>query len=265
MTAPASITAADVLRLLEAKHSKDVFVSECKNGPTHAARNGEMVRMDGWAMPRSWAHPETTGYEIKVYRSDFLNDRKWPEYLGLCHQLYFVAPKGVIERDEVDARCGLIEVSKNAKRLITRKKAPLRDVELPESLFRYVLMCRSTIGAEVPKVDRAQRWKDWLAKRDDNYGVGWEVSQVIARKVAERVGEIEDRNRELLRENKTFAHVRDVMEEAGIANVREFQASRIARAALTSESLVDALSKAREQVDKALQALSSSEQGRGAA
>lgn len=75
-----TLTSAAVVELLRAKHSGDVFVEECKNGPTHSAGRGGMVRMDAWAMPRSWAHPAVSGYEVKISRSDFLGDDKWPRW-----------------------------------------------------------------------------------------------------------------------------------------------------------------------------------------
>ena len=82
------ITAQTVLELLAAKHSRDVFVPECKNGATHFADG--MQKIDAWAMKKSWASPCVTAHEIKVSRADFLKDDKWPGYLPYCNQFYFV-------------------------------------------------------------------------------------------------------------------------------------------------------------------------------
>lgn len=79
--------AKNILRLLEAKHSKDLLIPECKDGPTQSV--SEHLRMDAWVMNRSWAHPCYTAYEIKVTRSDFLNDRKWRGYLPYCNEFFF--------------------------------------------------------------------------------------------------------------------------------------------------------------------------------
>ena len=141
---PPKIIAPMILDLLAAKHRGDVFVAECKTGPTTTA-NAHHLRMDAWVMRRSWAHPDTTGYEIKVSRGDFLRDDKWPAYLKYCNRFYFVCPPNMIAVNEVPAGCGLMWASKNAAMLYTKIKAPRREVEIPENLWRYVLMCRASI------------------------------------------------------------------------------------------------------------------------
>ena len=85
----ADLTAKDILRLIESRHSGDLVVAECKDGPTHYARHR---RLDAWVMRKSWSKPALYGYEIKVSRQDFLKDDKWPDYLPMCNELYFVCP-----------------------------------------------------------------------------------------------------------------------------------------------------------------------------
>lgn len=46
------ITSNQILSLLEAKHSKDVFVPECKNGETWGAR--DLLKIDAWVLRRSY-------------------------------------------------------------------------------------------------------------------------------------------------------------------------------------------------------------------
>lgn len=65
----APITAKAILELLRAKHAEDVFVPECKTGPS---QGHDHSRFDAWVMKKSWANAATIGYEIKVSRSDFL-------------------------------------------------------------------------------------------------------------------------------------------------------------------------------------------------
>jgi hypothetical protein len=125
------IHAGVVESLLKAKHSEDVFVSECKIGQSWTASTCR--RLDAWVMQRSYSPFCCIGYEIKVSRQDFLNDNKMTEYLPYCHQFYVVAPDGVASSDEVPAEAGLMKVSKNAKRLTTVKKAPFRQVTIPET------------------------------------------------------------------------------------------------------------------------------------
>ncbi|WP_208112793.1 MmcB family DNA repair protein [Aureibacillus halotolerans] len=42
-----------------------------------------------------------TVYEIKVSRSDFLRDDKWPAYKNQCHRFFFVCPKDLIKPEEL--------------------------------------------------------------------------------------------------------------------------------------------------------------------
>lgn len=226
------ITAAQVLSLLAIKHSKDVFVSECKDGPTMGASG--IGRLDAWVMPRSWAHPETTGYEIKVHRGDFLRDDKWLKYLDLCSSFYFVAPKDVISRDEVPEQVGLLEVSKNAKRLLTKKKAPLRQVTAPEDLFRYVLMCRATISGrdlDAPRQSSADEWAEWVRDKTNNKSIGTTARMKIANAVIAQVGEVMERNNELKAINETYASIEQMLKEAEIEPGPRWTVLRKARTA----------------------------------
>ena len=49
-----TIDAAKIRQLLADKHSKDVFVPECKGGSTWFSDHD---RLDAWAMARSWKNP----------------------------------------------------------------------------------------------------------------------------------------------------------------------------------------------------------------
>src|SRR5258706_16426649 len=57
-----SLAAEQLLALLAEKHAADVFVPECKDGPSQGTQH---FRMDAWAMLKSWSNPLTIGYEIK--------------------------------------------------------------------------------------------------------------------------------------------------------------------------------------------------------
>lgn len=224
VTAPAQtdlplpkMTAEDVLRLLAARHSHDVFVPECKDGPTQSVRNHS--RLDAWVMPRSWAHPACTGYEIKVSRADFLGDHKWTAYLDLCNYLYFVGPEGVIQKDEVPEGCGWLKVSKAGRTLRVAKKAPYREVEIPESLWRYVLMCRSKIvppnmnGGECSKEDY---WRDWLREKVEKRDLGRAVSQGLQETFRERVRKVEAEQEVIRKEMEPLNRAKKLLDEMGI-------------------------------------------------
>ena len=191
MSKSVEITSGLIKSLLAIRHSKDVFVDECKNGPTHGATN--LLKLDAWAMSRSWANPITFGYEIKVSRSDFLGDNKWPQYLKYCSQFYFVAPSGVIKPGELPKRVGLVVPTKNGTKLLTKKKAPIRNVTIPEDLFRYVLMCRAKISKEAVENNR-EYWIEWLEGKTIDHELGNNVSKTLRREIESRVLKLQTEN-----------------------------------------------------------------------
>lgn len=91
-------------------------------------------------------------YEIKISRSDFLNDFKKKRY-GVdkhqnikegkrCNRFYFVVPEGLIKATEVPPHCGLIyyngvylTVVKNAKLLTKEKIKPAYFKTLAYKLY----------------------------------------------------------------------------------------------------------------------------------
>lgn len=207
-------TASTLLRLLAARHSEDIFVPECKNGASYVAK-GQMVKMDAWAMKRSWSNPHTYGYEIKVSRADFLKDDKWHRYLELCDHFAFVCPPGVIEKEEVPAEAGLIVSTVNGTKLLTKKKPPRREVELPEDLFRYVLMCRSSIRKEDELFDRQAFWLNWLQNKELSREIGHQCSRALAQVIRKRITEAELENHRLQKENENLQRIAEMCKEIG--------------------------------------------------
>lgn len=166
-----------IKKMLSAKHAADIFVAGCKDGPTV----GGLRVLDGWAMPRSWAHPHCVGYEIKVSRSDWLGDKKWPTYLPLCHQLYIVCPYKLLKKDEIPDPLGLMWAQDGETgRIITAKKAAIRNVAIPENLFRYVLMYRAKVVAQYePVAPDREAWLAWLEEKNELRSLGPLVSKKI--------------------------------------------------------------------------------------
>ena len=138
------MNANDILKALERKHEKDVFIPGCKTGPTWG--NNNLRIMDAWVLKRSWVNLETVCYEIKVSRGDFKQDNKWKEYLEFCHKLYFVCPWGMIKPEEVDKDAGLYWTSKNGKRIYLKKEPIERKVEeIDWILLTHIIMSRAII------------------------------------------------------------------------------------------------------------------------
>ena len=159
--------ANEVLKLLTQKYPEDKFVNvpECKTGSTWMSP--ACPRIDLWTMARSWTKPRFIGHEIKVGRSDFLNDHKWESYLPFCKEFYFVAPADVIRVEEVPEQAGLLTVTKNGRKVITRKKAPVRNVEIPRKLFVYILMSRTEITSYAGMRRKpVEFWKEQLRESE---------------------------------------------------------------------------------------------------
>lgn len=185
------INSSQILKLLAERHKDDVFVPECKDGPSQGVSH--FFRMDAWVMTRSWANMAFICYETKISRSDFLSDGKWQNYLQYCNEFYFVAPQGIIDPRELPEEAGLIVCSKNAARLFMKKKAAVRKVEIPESLLIYVLMCRSIIRDEQTVQNSVEYWKQWLDRKKESRDLGWKV----ARSIRDHVEEVERENSRL--------------------------------------------------------------------
>lgn len=201
--------ARDIVQLLERRHSDDLFIPECKDGPTHG---GGHARLDAWAMAKSWTRPSITGYEVKISRGDFLQDNKWPSYLPMCNQLFFVCPTGLIQPPEVPDHVGLLWASKTGGKLYTKKKATYREIPFPEDTIRYVLMARVRVTREYdPTGDRRQFWADWLRDRKLNREFGYKVSRTLATRIREEIDKVQSENERLREENGRYEDIRKLL------------------------------------------------------
>lgn len=217
------MNASEISQMLRDRHKDDLWVSECKDGGTW---NRSHVRLDGWAMEKSWTRPRMIGYEIKVSRSDFLQDNKWPEYLPLCNELYFVCPAKLIQPEELPTHVGLIWAG---GRLVTKRKAAYRQITPPVELMKYILMCRSTIGREVQPGDsrehKLDKWRRWLAEKKTSNDLGYD----IRRKVREIVDAVKAENRGLKEENQRLQGVKEQLKLYGLSpNSHGWQVSNMA-------------------------------------
>lgn len=211
------IFAHHLVELLRKKHADDLFVDECKDGPT---LGGGHQRLDAWAMPRSWSKQVFIGYEVKVSRQDFLGDQKWHGYLSLCNELYFVVAPGVCTKDELPAEVGLIEATSGGGRLITRRKAARREIEPPISLLLYVLICRAVIAKHDvrndSKHDPTRYWLKWLEAADESKWVGHAAARRIAQAVERRCKDVQRENSRLQGEIRRADEVRDELVRHGL-------------------------------------------------
>lgn len=116
-------------------------------------------RIDFWAINCYLSKKfEKIAFEIKVSRSDFLNEIKNPEKrqqaLLFSNRFYFAAPKGLIRPEEIPPECGLVEFEAGSTRCRWTKEAPWRDVSEPSwsflaSLARRVSKCEKEAKTNV--------------------------------------------------------------------------------------------------------------------
>lgn len=135
-----TIRADQIKHALAGRHTDDLFLTEVKTGKTW--NNQEMLKFDAFTMKRSWANPCLTGYEIKVTRSDFQRDDKWPGYMAYCNKFNFVCPKGLIQKEELPEEVGLIWYYPDTGALMSKRPAKHRIVDIPPDLYMYLLMSR---------------------------------------------------------------------------------------------------------------------------
>jgi len=230
----------DVAKLLAKKHSDDVFVEEVKNGPSWTGGDSTCRRIDAWAMKKSWSRPALYGYEIKVSRSDFLGDDKWPAYLDMCNMLCFVAPADVIKPEEVPEQVGLITVSKTGTRLYTKKKAPHREIEPPVDTLLYLLMRASGFGGPEQlgmghrawtRQSNIEYWRDWLADKKEAREIGHRASMALRHKYAADVSEVQHELRWLKAELAKLSEVKVALDAAGVSVSDPRIVNNLARAA----------------------------------
>jgi len=206
------ITANTILKALSDKHWQDIFISECKTGPS--GYKG-CVRLDAWVMKKSWANPLTIGYEIKVSRSDFLNDRKWQSYLPYCNEFYFVSPFKLILPSEIPADVGLLWLSSTGTRLFTKKKAPYRQIIIPEELYRYIMMWRSHIISEYHRPSPEKFWKDWMEEKEQKVKFGSKVGKRIQVVIKKEIESVNRKNKYLIERMEKYDEIKKRIEDMG--------------------------------------------------
>lgn len=205
------VSARDIKRALSNYHSDpydSTIFFEVKNGSTYF--NSELLIMDGLAIKHSWVNPCLTGYEIKVSRSDFLQDDKWHGYLDYCHKFYFVCPKGMIKRKEIESMdndVGLMYYSPDYKNcgLYTMKAPAYRNAGFPpKELLYYIIMSKLESDRYPFHSDKKEFFKEWLADKKDNIKLSFRIEEKLGDTIREQQREINryHEEKEQLKKNK---------------------------------------------------------------
>jgi len=205
------IRADMIKRALSKRHREDFFLTEVKTGPT----GYEHHRIDALAIKKSWANPCITAYEVKVDRSDFARDDKWPAYLQNCHQFAFVCPKGLIQPEELPEEVGLIYYNSETEALVTKRKPAYRNVTVPSNLLMYIIMTRLENDRHPFFSSQREYIEAYLQDKDERK----EIGESFGIKVTEEIGKLR-RELERLSDRKEklqrLKEVSDILREYGI-------------------------------------------------
>ena len=210
------MTERDITDVLIQSHKNNfVCIPQCKTGASWLSR--DMSIIDMWCMKKSWTNPLVIGYEIKTSRSDFLNDKKWRGYLPYCNEFYFVVTgKNVAIPDEMSDGVGLKYISSTGTRIYTKRKAIYRDVEIPEEIYRYILMGRVSISRDDIVTDKTLFWRNWLKTKELNYQLGHRISKELRDVIDNKMKDLERTNNHIVDENKKLNDVKRYLESTGI-------------------------------------------------
>jgi len=164
---------SDIVKSLHRHCAKHICFGGVKNGPSRVG----FRQIDFLAIEKTWSPTCFRAYEIKTSRADFLNDKKWPEYMALCNKFYWACPKGLIKKDEVDPKVGLVYVNPKGGNCHVMKGAVYRPVALDAPMLLYLIFWRMGVGNEghkyrmmeieeemEKKADLGRRYKTYASK-----------------------------------------------------------------------------------------------------
>lgn len=174
----------------------NLFLTEVKTGPTWYAEPGELLKIDAMAIRRSWKTPKITAFEVKVSRSDFKADKKWPGYLEYCHAFYFACPDGLISPDELPEGIGLMWINKHGVANI-KKKSAVREILLPETLFYHLVISHLESDRHPFFTDAREKAEAYLQDKEKRFWVARRLRSKLIKEHQEKEQELQNRIYEL--------------------------------------------------------------------
>lgn len=209
------VTSYEIKEALSRKHgSREFFMTEVKNGPSGVVE-GQLLQFDGVAIYKSWSRPCIRGYEIKISRSDFLRDAKYQCYLPYFHEFYFVVPKGLIKREELEENIGLMYYDPETGNITTKKKAVYRNIEIDADFLFYIFMYRIDSDRAPFMLHKEDVFRAWLKGKESNRSLSYRVKS----KLLEENVRLEDELRQMERfkdHSETLERIRAIMAKHGI-------------------------------------------------
>lgn len=181
------VSSYDIKLALKKMHDKrpTYFITECKTCSTYFPDPQGLLIFDGLAITKSYTKPCITGYEIKISRSDFLQDAKWHLYLQYCNEFFFVVPKGLIKKEELPENVGLIYYNPDTNILRTVKKALYREIEEPVGVYKYIIFSRLDEDRVPFYESRAEYAEEYLADKSKKRRLGKEFGSKLANDLIE--------------------------------------------------------------------------------
>lgn len=208
-----------LIKLLNERHSGDLFVPECRMGP-----QGSKI-LDAWVQLRTWTPWTTIGYELKASRNDFLKDRKWVEYLPVCHELYFVCEPKLIAPEELPENVGLLW--RAGHRLYCKRKAVRREVDHQKisRLMSYLLMSRTRLVANMWEANgtcstksnsRSERMAQYRMELEERQTLDGIVRERVSNKWRELQRDIIRSEMEARKAGEALKKMQDALESRGV-------------------------------------------------
>jgi len=176
-------TANDILTALQKRTpQREMFFAGVNLGPAgHGLRT-----MDAIWFRKSWTRPRITGFEVKISRSDFLRDDKWPEYAAVC----------VLSRNEIPGTAGLMVYNPESGALSVQKGAPHTDRELDQWLLMYLVMSKTEPKWHPFYSSEREYLEAWVDDKADRKALG----RMVGTRLALRLEDLEIENDRLKRD-----------------------------------------------------------------
>jgi hypothetical protein len=143
-------------------------------------KGGRGGRADVVALKPSYANKDVRIYEVKNTRAVFDGDSKYEKYLDVCHRMYIACPRGLIKKEELPPKIGLIVKGENGWHVV---KSPQRNYPKDFNIdFVLSLLYR---GYEETKGQRVLRdrliMKENATIKEHAYKIGFEIGRRLDR------------------------------------------------------------------------------------
>lgn len=192
------------------------FGTEVRTGGSDFHGNDPLLIFDGLMVEKSYTTPSVTGYEIKVSRSDFLNDNKWHLYLKYCNVFYFVCPSGMIKKEELPEDVGLLYYDPEKKEINPRakKKASWREIEDPLRIYQYIVYSQLDPDRTPFYSDKREAAKAYLDNKIDDYQLGRALGTKLATKASE-IAMYTDHKEEYIKSHRVLRTIEEYLYSTG--------------------------------------------------